>query len=275
MKKGLLKKLFATILVGAMAISMVACGGEDAEKKDMLTQIKESGKFTVGMSIDYAPYEFFVMENGEKKQVGMDVDLIAEIAKDMGVTYEIKEMDFDTICESVANGVINMGVSGLSPEPERMELVDFSDIYFEAEQGILISKKNADKIKSIDDLKGMKVGAQTGSIQASIANEIEGAKVTLLKDVPTLVQTLKRGDLDALIVELPVADIQAIVNDDLAVAEEKIQDNSGGGSAVGLPKEQYALKEQINKTIKRLKDEGKIQEFYENGVKLSKNEVVE
>ena len=121
----------------------------------------------------------------------------------------------------------------------------------------------------------MKVGAQTGSIQASIANEIEGAKVTLLKDVPTLVQTLKRGDLDALIVELPVADIQAIVNDDLAVAEEKIQDNSGGGSAVGLPKEQYALKEQINKTIKRLKDEGKIQEFYENGVKLSKNEVVE
>ena len=168
-----------------------------------------------------------------------------------------------------------MGVSGLSPEPERMELVDFSDIYFEAEQGILISKKNADKIKSIDDLKGMKVGAQTGSIQASIANEIEGAKVTLLKDVPTLVQTLKRGDLDALIVELPVADIQAIVNDDLAVAEEKIQDNSGGGSAVGIPKEQDALKEQINKTIKRLKDEGKIQEFYENGVKLSKNEVVE
>ena len=126
----------------------------------------------------------------------MDVDLIGEIAKDMGVDYEIKEMDFDTICESVANGVINMGVSGLSPEPERMELVDFSDIYFEAEQGILISKKNVDKIRSIDDLKGMKVGAQTGSIQASIANEIEGAKVTLLKDVPTLVQTLKRGDLE-------------------------------------------------------------------------------
>lgn len=273
MKKGLIKKIFATALIGAVAMSMVACGGKDEAEKDMLTQIKESGKFTVGISIDYAPYEFFVMENGEKKEVGMDIDLLNEIAKDMGVTYELKEMEFGTICESVANGTINMGVSGLSPDEERKKLVDFSDIYFEAEQGVLINKKDAETIRGLDDLKGKKIGAQGGSIQAKIAQGVDGANVTLLTEVPTLVQSLKRGDLDAVIMELPVADIQAIVNEDLAVAEKKIEDASGGGASVAVPKNQQSLVDQINKTIKRLKDEGKIDQFYKNGVQLSKNEV--
>lgn len=273
MKKGLIKKIFATALIGAISMSMVACGGKDDAEKDMLTEIKESGKFTVGISIDYAPYEFFVMENGEKKEVGMDIDLLNEIAKDMGVTYELKEMEFGTICESVANGTINMGVSGLSPDEERKKLVDFSDIYFEAEQGVLINKKDAETIKGLEDLKGKKIGAQGGSIQAKIAQGVDGANVTLLTEVPTLVQSLKRGDLDAVIMELPVADIQAIVNEDLAVAEKKIEDASGGGASVAVPKNQQALVDQINKTIKRLKDEGKIDQFYKNGVQLSKNEV--
>lgn len=275
MKKGFMKKIIATAIVGVMALSVIGCGSSEESDKDMLTQIKESGKLTVGMSVDYAPYEFFVMEDGQKKMVGMDIDLVSEIAKDMGVDYEIKEMEFGTICESVANGTINMGVSGMSPDEERKKIIDFSDIYFEADQGILIAKKDEATIKSIDDLKGKRVGAQTGSIQAKIAEGIEGADLKLLADVPTLVQMLKGGNLDAVIVEIPVADIQAIVNSDLAVAENKVKDTSGSGSAVAIPKNQQTLVDQVNKTIKRLKEEGKIDEFYKNGVQLSKNEVVE
>lgn len=274
MKSGLFKKLFATVMISVMALSVVGCGAKDEAEKDMLTKIKEDGKFTVGMSVDYAPYEFFIMDGTNKKMVGMDLDLLSEVAKDMEVDFEIKEMDFSTICESVANGTINMGVSGLSPDEERLKLVDFSEIYFEADQGILINKKNVDTIKGIEDLKGKRVGAQLGSIQAKIAQEqIENVDLKQLTEVPTLIQDLKAGNLDAVIVEIPVADIQAMVNEELAVAENKIEDQSGGGSAIALPKNQKAFLEQVNKTIKRLKDEGKIDEFYKNGVKQSKFEV--
>ena len=274
MKKGLLKKLFATILVGAMAISMVACGGEDADEKDALTKIKEKGELTVGMSVDYAPYEFFVMENGKKKMVGMDLEILKEVAKDIGVDFKVEEMEFKGICTAVNAGQVDIGLSGLSPDEKRKEIVDFSDIYFEAEQGILINKKDASKIKKLEDLKGLKVGAQLGSIQADIANTIPDAKTKFLEEVPVLIQDLLAGNLDAVIVELPVADVQSVIHPELARAEEKVQDEAGGGSAIAVPKDQKALLDEINKTIKRLIDEGKIDTFYKDAVKLSKSEVV-
>ena len=274
MKKGLLKKLFATILVGAMAISMVACGGEDADEKDALTKIKEKGELTVGMSVDYAPYEFFVMENGKKKMVGMDLEILKEVAKDIGVDFKVEEMEFKGICTAVNAGQVDIGLSGLSPDEKRKEIVDFSDIYFEAEQGILINKKDASKIKKLGDLKGLKVGAQLGSIQADIANTIPDAKTKFLEEVPVLIQDLLAGNLDAVIVELPVADVQSVIHPELARAEEKVQDEAGGGSAIAVPKDQKALLDEINKTLKRLIDEGKIDTFYKDAVKLSKSEVV-
>lgn len=274
MKKGLLKKLFATTLVGAMAISMVACGGEDADEKDALTKIKEKGELTVGMSVDYAPYEFFVMENGKKKMVGMDLEILKEVAKDIGVDFKVEEMEFKGICTAVNAGQVDIGLSGLSPDEKRKEIVDFSDIYFEAEQGILINKKDASKIKKLGDLKGLKVGAQLGSIQADIANTIPDAKTKFLEEVPVLIQDLLAGNLDAVIVELPVADVQSVIHPELARAEEKVQDEAGGGSAIAVPKDQKALLDEINKTIKRLIDEGKIDTFYKDAVKLSKSEVV-
>ena len=274
MKKGLLKKLFATILVGAMAISMVACGGEDADEKDALTKIKEKGELTVGMSVDYAPYEFFVMDKGKKKMVGMDLEILKEVAKDIGVDFKVEEMEFKGICTAVNAGQVDIGLSGLSPDEKRKEIVDFSDIYFEAEQGILINKKDASKIKKLGDLKGLKVGAQLGSIQADIANTIPDAKTKFLEEVPVLIQDLLAGNLDAVIVELPVADVQSVIHPELARAEEKVQDEAGGGSAIAVPKDQKALLDEINKTIKRLIDEGKIDTFYKDAVKLSKSEVV-
>lgn len=274
MKKGLLRKLFATTLVGTMAISMVACGGEDAGEKDALTKIKEKGELTVGMSVDYAPYEFFVMENGKKKMVGMDLEILKEVAKDIGVDFKVEEMEFKGICTAVNAGQVDIGLSGLSPDEKRKEIVDFSDIYFEAEQGILINKKDASKIKKLGDLKGLKVGAQLGSIQADIANTIPDAKTKFLEEVPVLIQDLLAGNLDAVIVELPVADVQSVIHPELARAEEKVQDEAGGGSAIAVPKDQKALLDEINKTIKRLIDEGKIDTFYKDAVKLSKSEVV-
>lgn len=274
MKKGLLKKLFATTLVGAMAISMVACGGEDAGEKDALTKIKEKGELTVGMSVDYAPYEFFVMENGKKKMVGMDLEILKEVAKDIGVDFKVEEMEFKGICTAVQAGQVDIGLSGLSPDEKRRELVDFSDIYFEAEQGILINKKDASKIKKLEDLKGLKVGAQLGSIQADIANTIPDVKTKFLEEVPVLIQDLLAGNLDAVIVELPVADVQSVIHPELARAEEKVQDEAGGGSAIAVPKDQKALLDQINKTIKRLIDEENIDSFYKDAVELSKSEVV-
>lgn len=270
MKKNILKKFFSLSMAVIMSLSLMACGKE--EKVDLLSKIKKEGNLTVAMGINYAPYEFFIMDNGEKKMVGLDPMIVEELAKDLDVKYEIQEMEFNTIPEAVRNGKVDIGVSGLTPSDERKELTDFSNLYFKAEQGILINKKDARNIKSIDDLKGKKIGAENGSTQATIAQGIENAKVTLISGFPTLVQDLMTGNLDAVVTELPVADIEVAMYENLVVAEEKIPDPLGGGCAIAVPKDQEPLMEALNATIERLISEGKIDEFYKNAVQLSKLE---
>ena len=66
MKKGIIKNVIITGLISIMAVGLVGCGNSGTKKEDtgVLDSIKESGKLVVGLSADYAPYEFHIIENG-------------------------------------------------------------------------------------------------------------------------------------------------------------------------------------------------------------------
>ncbi|WP_294342848.1 transporter substrate-binding domain-containing protein [uncultured Clostridium sp.] len=259
MKKGLIKKIFAATLVGVMALSFVGCGSKE-EKNDLET-IKEKGKVVVGMSADYAPYEFHAMIDGKDKVVGFDVNLANEIAKDMGVKLEIKEMEFDPLIGALKAGQIDMIISGMNPDEKRKKQIDFSDIYYEAKHGVLVKKENLDKFKKVDDLNGKKIGAQLGSTQQEIAEKtVKDADVQLLANVNNLILELKTDKVNALIIEEPVAKMAMETNPELALSEITFKDTSGG-NAVGMRKGQDDLVKQVNKTIKRLKDSGDLDKF--------------
>ena len=109
MKKGIIKKIALTGLTSMMAFGFVGCGNnaEKAENNNVLNSIKESGKLVVGLSADYAPYEFHVIEDGQDKIVGFDVSLAEEIADELDVELEIKEMDFDALITALPAGKID------------------------------------------------------------------------------------------------------------------------------------------------------------------------
>ena len=274
MKKGMLKKIFAIATIGVMSFVLISCGKKADESADKLAQIKENGKLTVGLSADYAPYEFHIInDEGKDEIVGFDVDIAKEIAKDMGVELEIKDMNFDTLVAGVAAGKIDLVISGMTPDEERKKSVDFSDIYYVAEHGFLVKAENKDKYKSFADLKGQKVGAQMGAIQADIAEEnIPEADIQLLSNVNDLVLSLKSGKIEALVVELPVAEMIVKNNPELVVGEENVKD-SEGGSAVALQKDQQALLDSINSTIKRIKDEKLLDQFIIDANALAEKQV--
>ena len=267
MKKSLIKKIMAVIIVGAFGMMAVGCGNSNSagEGKDKVSEIKEAGKLVVGMSADYAPYEYHALIDGKDQIIGFDVDIAQAIADDMGVELELKEMNFDSLVESVKAGLIDMTISGMTPKPERLEAVDFSDIYYKADQAFLVQASDKGTYKTLADLEGKKVGAQMGSLQADIASGIKDADVKLLADVNTLILELKNGNIDALIIEAPVANLAATTNTDLAVGDEIIED-SEGGSAIGMQKNSPELVEQVNSTLKKLMDEGKIDEFVKKAV---------
>lgn len=274
MKNSMLKKVCAVALVGIMTMGLAGCGTKkDEANKDMLDVIKEKGTMVVGLSADYAPYEFHAMIDGKDEIVGFDIDLANEIAKDLGVELEIKEMEFDALITALPAGKIDVIISGMNPDEERKKAIDFSDIYYVSEHGILVRAEDKDKYKTVEDLKGKKVGAQLGSTQEKLAKEkIENPDLQLIANVNDLILELKTGKVDALVLEAPVADMAIKSNPELALAEQRFKDESGGNS-VGIKKDSPKLVEAINAAIKRLMDDGSMSKFINDAIKLTDKKV--
>lgn len=267
MKKVLIKKVVASALLGIMTMGLVGCGSSNntsaaGNKNDLLETIQDKGKVVVGMSADYAPYEFhYIDENGKDVIGGFDVDIANEIADAIGVELVIQEMDFDALVSALPAGKVDVVISGMNPTEERAKVVDFSDIYYNSQHGILVRTEDADKYKTFADLEGAKVGAQLGSTQEQIAKaEIPNADLQLLANVNNLILELKSGKVDAIVMEKPVAEMAVKNNPDLAVGEPTYEEKTGG-NAVGVAKNNPELLAKINEVINELNESGKMDDY--------------
>ena len=267
MKKGLMKIVIAAVMLGVMTMGFVGCGASsnkasDNNSTDLLETIQEKGKLVVGMSADYAPYEFhYIDENGKDVIGGFDVDIANEIADAIGVELVIQEMDFDALVSALPAGKVDVVISGMNPTEERAKVVDFSDIYYNSQHGILVRAEDADKYKTFADLEGAKVGAQLGSTQEQIAKaEIPNADLQLLANVNNLILELKSGKVDAIVMEKPVAEMAVKNNPDLAVGEPTYEEKTGG-NAVGVAKNNPELLAKINEVINELNESGKMDDY--------------
>lgn len=269
-----LSKIISTIfLILFIPIFLISC----TSKEDKLEKIKEAGQIVLGTSADYPPYEFpLITSEGIEKIAGFDILIAEEIAKDLGVELVVKNLDFSGLLDALNSNNVDIILSGISPTEERSRSIDFSDIYYTAKNTLLTLNSNKNSIKSIEDLKDLVIGVQVGSIQDRIAQEkLENSKIKALIRIPELVLELMSGKIDALLIEKPVAEQYAKVNNSLSIVEiENLNPDHEQGSAVGIKKGQEQLTNKINKTIKRLIKENKITEFFNESLELSQQTTV-
>lgn len=274
MKKGLMKKIIATAVLGIMTMGLAGCGSSNdknsASKTDLLEKIQKNGKLVVGMSADYAPYEFhYIDENGKDVIGGFDVDIANEIANKIGVNLVIQEMDFDALVSALPAGKIDLVISGMNPTEERAKVVDFSEVYYNSKHGILVRAEDADKYQTFADLEGAKVGVQLGSTQEKIAKtEIPNVNLQQLSNINNLILELKAGKVDAIVMEKPVAEMAVKSNPELAVGKP-IYEEQTGGNAVGIAKNNPQLLAKVNEVITELNESGKMDEYIEKANELA------
>ncbi len=250
------KKILTLLIVASIGLAVVGCGDGATMKR-----IEKSGKLVVGTSADYAPYEYHAIIDGKDTIIGFDISIANEIAKDLGVQLEIVDSGFDGLLQSLNTDKVDIVISGMNPDDERRKAVDFSKIYYEAKQGVMVRAEDKDKIKSIADLSGKKVGAQLGTTQEDIAKEqMKDSTLVSLGKIPDLVMELKSKKIDALVVELPVANGYVKNNNDLALSELTVEEESGG-SAIAVKKGNEDLLKLIDATIDRLMKDGSIDKF--------------
>ena len=190
-----MKKLFKGLLVAAMALTMTACGGGESGSNEQ--------KLLIGISPDYATYESL---NTDGEMEGFDIDMTKELINIMNenggnYTYEFKQMSFDTISTSLMAKQIDLGISGFTMHDDWDVL--WSNKYNDSKQVALVSEDSS--IQTVKDLEGKKIGAQLSATGEACANDIKDAKVTTVTDVKVLVETLKSGGVDAVILDYAVA----------------------------------------------------------------------
>ncbi len=267
-KKNNFKKsavFYFTIFISFIFLtSFLAFSKSDAKSKKVLTKIekiKDAGKIVVGTSADYPPYEFHLLNSKEEEIVGLDIDIAKVIAEKLGVKLEIKDITFSKLINTLDSEEVDIVIAGLTPTEKRKKVVDFSEVYYQAIQNMLIRVEDTEKITCIADLRGKKVGTQKGSIQEDIArNKISGAEFIEKGTINELITDLKTGGIDAIIVEKPVAESYVLRNKSLINIECKAEEDVLG-SAIAVKKGNSALLNKINEILQDLKKEHKIIEF--------------
>ena len=285
-----MKKLFALLLTLAMVLSLAACGSKKEEApaetpaetpaeepaEATITTVTE-GKLTVATSPDFAPYEFYAIgEDGTPTLAGFDMALAQYIADYIGLELEVIPMDFDGVLTELATKTVDLGMAGLSPDPKRADVMDFSDLYYKGGQSFVCVKGNADKFTSLEDTNNPEysIGAQTGSIQLDLANENSPeADIVPLPKVTDIIAELLTGKLDGAYIETDVAKSYAQNYPDLAIILDVPYESEG--SAVGVCKDNAELLAAVNEAIAAAKADGSLENFIAEAQELAAGETYE
>lgn len=256
-----MKKLLALMMAAMMLFALAACGsdngGNDANTNDNNNSAadnnggtEEKTKLIVGTSADYAPYEFHTMDNGNDVIVGADIDMINNIAEEMNVDIEIKDISFDVLLNELQNGTIDFVIAAMASNEERLAQADASAAYHSDDyQRVVIKAENADKYTSFDDFKGAKVAVQSGAIQVGLAEDnLTGCELLVLQSVPDMFNNLINGKCDAVLVDGSVAEGYVESNDGLVILDKDFPPIDG--SCVWVQKgDPEGILDSINSTI--------------------------
>lgn len=253
MKKSAKALVIAMILVLTCGV-LAGCGskeeGDDATVKTYIAATEPT----------YAPFD---TTDEEGNIVGFDMDLLNAIGEDQGFKVEYQSFEFDAIVPAIQAGNADIIAAAMNVTEKRAEQVDFSDKYFDSGKVILVKKDN-DTIKDVNDFTAdMKVAAQIGTTEGEYVQKLAdegkiGEAVVLNKTTDCILQ-LQNGDVNAIIMDAPVAKFYSDkYGDEIKKLDATIDP---APMAFAVQKGNDELLEKINAGLKNLKENGTYDEL--------------
>lgn len=203
------------IALAFVCLSFAGCGGNSDTKASDLEKVKSAGKITVGMECAYAPYNWSQTSENEytvKVQDGLyadgyDIQIAKKVADSLGVSLEIKPIEWNGLLSALDSGQIDLIIAGMSPTEERKLSIDFTDTYYDSNLVMVVKKDSAyASATKISDFSGAKITGQLNTFHYKVIDQIEGVnKQTALEDFAALIQALSSGTVDGYVCEKPGA----------------------------------------------------------------------
>lgn len=276
-----MKKVSALILALTMCTAMLtACGGgnstttsstgsaapapttsaatSEAGADEGYKLVKE-GTLTMATNAQFPPYEYY----DGKDIIGIDADIAQAIADKMGLELKIEDMEFDSIITAVSTGKADLGLAGMTVDPDRQKNVDFSDPYATGVQVIIVKEDST--IAKPDDLKGKKIGVQLATTGDQYATGDYGKdSVVQYNKGSDAVMALTQGQVDAVIIDNEPAKSYVEANKGLKILDTKyVTENY----AACISKDNAGLTKAVNKALAELKADGTLQKIVDKYIK--------
>jgi polar amino acid transport system substrate-binding protein len=167
---GLLSAAILAVSAGACSSTAATPSGGPTVKivaTAPAAQLITAGTLTICSDLPYPPQEYF--DTDGTTAIGSDIDIARQIAARMGLTLTVKPTVFDTIIPALTGGSCDAVVSAQTITATREEQV-FMVPYFEAGQSFVVLKGKSADFKTVDDLCGKAIAAETGTVEADHAN---------------------------------------------------------------------------------------------------------
>ena len=277
-----MKKIISAILIAVFVLAMAGCGSAqpaasaapaapaqaDASSDKSfgsakIAEIQKNGKLVLGTASGYPPFEFVSVENNGDV-IGIDVEFAQAIADKIGVPLEVQDMPFGELVMALSTGNCDICIAGMPETPEKAEVVDFSNVYVNDEQTIIVLAENADKYTSLADFAGKTVDAEMGASSETVAkDELTGANVNSLSLIADCFLELSQGKCDAVVTGMVVGKQYVVNNDSYAELSELKFQNKDKPTQACIAKGDPEFLQFINDVIKENQDNGNFDKWIE------------
>lgn len=228
--------------------------------------------YRVGTHPTFAPFEF---SDKEGNIIGFDLDVIKAIAQANGDEVQIESMPFDGLIPSLLTGNIDIIISGMTITDARKKRVLFSQGYYDSNLSFLVKKEKESKYVNADALKGKTLCVQIGTTGHAFADTLSPGNVKALNNEPDAILELTNGGCEAVINDRPVnlyylnkSKLDSVVD----VVDPKFTQNVDS-FGIAVRKGNPQLVEKLNKGLKTLEENGKLDEIHVKWFGVSKNPV--
>lgn len=265
-----LRKLGAVLLVGALATGLTACGDDDDEADDTAAGTTESATGDADFSpvtedtltvVTSLPAPGFW--NGDDPAAitgGYEFEVAVALQERLGLSdLEVVNVSFDQLVAGQV-GDFDVALSQVTITDERREVVDFTEPYFESDQGVLVSEGT--EVETVEDAKALQWGVQSGTTGGDYVADVlqPDQEAQVFQDLSAGFAALEAGQLDAFMMDTAIVLSQA--SESGGAQEVAAQFKTGEEYGGILPKGSENA-EAINTILEELEADGSLSEFAE------------
>lgn len=251
--KKIVKILIAIIIAAILVVMGVKLINTNSSKND--------NELVIGLDDSFPPMGF---RNENNEIVGVDIDLANAVCEKLGMKLKLQQISWASKEQELDSGNIDCIWNGFAYTEERAETMTLSDSYIKGEMYFIL--RNDSSLKKQDDLKGKKIGVQSGSVQEEDLKKSElGKEVEIIpfSDFVTAFMDLETGGIDAVYCSSLIGNylITSKQKDYLTMSSENI--SKANGSVIAFKQGNTQLKDKIENALIELEKEGKLKEISE------------